>query len=155
MPQELLIALIAAGAALAGSLLGSFLTRTTEHRQWQRDRKYETFLRVMTQITYVEKMVASYDSNNPEFALGLVMPSLDDYPVAEMSMWFDERTQTAGHHTFLAYLTALRYLTGSEGGLPTLPPGGETIGAIVARTPELREQKEKFLSLMRKQLRLS
>ncbi|MHA7272579.1 hypothetical protein ACX80Z_04045 [Arthrobacter sp. TMT4-20] len=45
MPQELLIALIAAGAALAGTLLGSFLTRTTEHKQWIRNEKKEAYWR--------------------------------------------------------------------------------------------------------------
>lgn len=43
MPQELVIALIAAAAALGGSLLGSFLTRTTEHKQWLRNQQRTTY----------------------------------------------------------------------------------------------------------------
>ncbi|MBT2522761.1 hypothetical protein [Arthrobacter sp. ISL-28] len=49
MPQDLQIALIAAAAALSGSLLGAFFTRTTEHKQWLRNEKmkaYEDFLEV-------------------------------------------------------------------------------------------------------------
>jgi hypothetical protein len=47
MPQELQIALIAAAAALSGSLLGALFTRTTEHQQWLRNQKtkaYDDFL---------------------------------------------------------------------------------------------------------------
>jgi hypothetical protein len=39
MPQELQIALIAAAAALSGSLLGALFTKTTEHKQWLRNQK--------------------------------------------------------------------------------------------------------------------
>jgi hypothetical protein len=47
MPQELQIALIAAAAALSGSLLGALFTKTTEHKQWLRNQKtkaYDDFL---------------------------------------------------------------------------------------------------------------
>jgi hypothetical protein len=43
MPQELVIVLIAACAALAGSLLGSWLTRTTERKQWVRNQRLEVY----------------------------------------------------------------------------------------------------------------
>jgi hypothetical protein len=48
--MEFWVALIAAGAALLGSLLGSWLTRTTEHKQWHRNEKahlYGDFLKAM------------------------------------------------------------------------------------------------------------
>lgn len=41
--HEIFIALIAAVSALVGSLLGSFLTKSTEHQQWLRTRKQEVY----------------------------------------------------------------------------------------------------------------
>ncbi|GAA2173544.1 hypothetical protein GCM10009784_08270 [Arthrobacter parietis] len=47
MSQELLIALIAAISALGGSLLGSYLTRTTEHKQWLRNERLKAYIRFL------------------------------------------------------------------------------------------------------------
>ncbi|THJ67392.1 hypothetical protein E8P82_04605 [Arthrobacter echini] len=55
MSQELVIALLAAGAALGGSLLGSFLTRTTEHKQWHRNEKNQAYIEYLIKLDELEK----------------------------------------------------------------------------------------------------
>lgn len=68
MSQELQIALIAAAAALTGSLLGSWLTRTTEHKQWRRNRAteaYGTFLQAVNPLSG-DTLVALYTEEGLE-----------------------------------------------------------------------------------------
>lgn len=66
--NELLISLLAGGFALGGSMLGSFLTRTNEHKQWLRNEKIRLYSEYLDMFGNVQiaNVLKAIDDREPE-----------------------------------------------------------------------------------------